>query len=742
MNIMQRIATHNLRGDYMSKKLLSVLLTAIIIIGAVSMGISVHGEEKNSIFVSPQGSDNGSGGFDSPLATLSAAKELAKEKDGEVTVYFRQGTYTVYDTVEFTPEDSNITFKAYGNEKVVFTAGVPYTGFENCTVNGVKAFKKTVGKDADFNILFSEKTTLKRTRFPESGYLHIKEVDEKYCINPDLAVDADFHKGYTALIADKNDIPSLRNEKDVVVRVLHFWKDEMLGIKSYDASSGLMQFTKPSSMTFHKNERYFLENVFESLDSPGEWYLDKSEGVLYYIPFEGETASELTLWGGETETLINIDGADGIRFENIVFRGNGFRVPENRDFSQAAYDAPSCVKCSNSSGFTIKNCEFRDIAACAVFMGVNVQNAAVDSCLFENTGAQAVYIRGDNLEEGDSRVTKNIDVTNNLISGFGRVFYNAVGILIINANSVNACNNEIHDGYYTAISVGWVWGYSHNITFNNKICDNLIYNIGQGWLSDMGGIYTLGNQKGTVLSGNVIHNVAADPGEGGYGGWGIYLDEGSSYIVVEKNLTFACGSDGYHLHYGSENIIRNNIFALNGESQIRVVSNLKRVEGGSNTATFENNILLSDGRAMCFSRLVDREAYTEKGNIMWDLSNGSDVYSSVDSADKSMGYETARRRDWLKNSVAADPRFRDAANFDFEINENSPVFKTGFEKFDYTLAGTKKGTVIGISAEGGQTAYNSQACAVEYTRAREPFHGFLLFWYKIVDFFTWIFGNN
>ena len=713
-----------------------------MIFGAVSMGISVYGEDVNAIYVSPQGSDEADGSFENPLATIAAAKELAKEKDGDVTVYFRQGTYTVYDTVAFTSSDkSRVTYKAYENEKVVFTAGVPYTGFEECTVNGVKAFKKNVGKNADFNILFSEKTTLKRTRYPESGYLYIKDVDEKYCINPDLEVDANYHKGYTAFVADKKDIPQMKNAQDVVVRVLHFWKDEILGVKSYEQSTGLLQFTKPSSMTFHKNERYFLENVFEALDKPGEWYLDKAQGVLYYIPSEGESAANLTLWGGETETLISIDGADGICFEKIIFRGNGFNVPEKRDFSQAAYDAPTCIACKNAKGFKIQNCEFRDIAACAVFIGENVQDSSVDSCIFDNIGAQAVYIRGENLGDGDSRVTKSIDVTNNLISGYGRVFYNAVGILIINANTINASNNEIHDGYYTAVSVGWVWGYSHNITYNNRICNNLIYNIGQGWLSDMGGIYTLGNQKGTVLSGNVIHNVAADPGEGGYGGWGIYLDEGSSFILVENNLTYACGSDGYHLHYGSDNIIRNNIFALNGESQVRVVSNPGRVEGGKNTAAFENNILLSDGKVMAFSRLNDKEAYTEKGNIMWDLTYGNDVYSSTDSADKAMSYETAKRRGWLENSVTADPMFKDAKNFDFEIIDGSPALENGFSKFDYSKAGTKAGTVLGISLEGGTTPYNAQSEAVEYTAAKEPFHIFLVIWYKIVDFFTGLFNR-
>ena len=729
-----------MQHEAMLKRVGCIILAVIALFGTGVMAMQTTALDADAIYVSPTGDDRADGSMAAPLATLSAAKALAGEK-GVSRVWFREGSYTFTDTVDFTAEDrGGVTYAAYPGERVVFTAGTPYTSFEPCTVNGVQALKKDVGKDADFNILFNAETTLPRTRYPQSGYLQIKDVDDRYCINPDLQVDANFHKGYTALIADRKDIPALQNIGDVVVRVLHFWKDEMLRVKSYDAATGVLSFTKPSSMTFHKNERYFLENVFEALDKPGEWYLDKPNGILYYIPQPGETAENVTLWGSETETLLRIDGVDDIRFERILFRGNGFNIPEGRDYSQAAYNAPSCITCQNARGFAVQNCEFRDMAACAVFMGENVQNSVVDSCLFRNIGAQAVYIRGENLQQDDPRVTRNIRVVNNSISGFGRVFFNAVGVLVIHANTVTVSHNEICDGYYTAISVGWVWGFAHNITFNNTICDNLIYNIGQGWLSDMGGIYMLGVQPGTVLSGNVIHNVAADPGEGGYGGWGIYLDEGSSEMLVEKNLAYACGSDGYHLHYGHLNTVRNNIFALNAESQVRVVSALHRVQGDPCTARFERNILLTNGRAMTFSYMDSPEAFAEDGNILWDLTFGKDVYlAKSGNSRKAMSYETARRKGFVRSGVVLDPMFRDAAQFDFSLAEDSPVFALGFEAFDYSAAGTVKDTVIGLSARGGETPYNAHADAQAYVCAKEPFHFLLMLWYKLVDFFTGLF---
>lgn len=730
------------------KKFLSVLSSLALAVSCAAVpAFSAYAAEANAIFVSVDGNDGASGTIDAPLATISAAKEKAKSISGNVTVYFREGTYTFEDTVYFSAEDkSGVTYKAYNGEKVVFTAGTPYTGFEECTVNGVKAFKKNVGTDADIRSLFNSETTLRITRWPEKGYLYPNGTDDKYCQNPEIKdTDNGIFLSYTAMDVNPKDLPDFKNPDSAVVRILHWWKDELLPVKSYNSKTGLMEFTKGAAMRINTTDRYFIENVFEALNETHEWYYDKADGMLYYIPGEGENAAELTLWGGCLETLVSVDGVDGISFENIIFRGNGYTVNPYVDSSQAAYNAKSCVSYENANDFTVKNCEFRDLASCAVFMGKAVKNSSVENCIFSNIGAQAVYVRGENVPVDSPDVTKNININNNIISGFGRVFYNAVGVLVIHANTVDITHNEIHDGYYSAISVGWVWGYSYTVTSNNRICDNLIYNIGQGWLSDMGGIYTLGNQPGTVISGNVIHNVAADPDEGGYGGWGIYLDEGSAYILVEKNLAYCCGSDSYHLHYGSYNTVRNNIFALSGESQVRAASAPQRAianDGGKKTADFTNNILLTDKKVRTFSYLQNDECYSEKNNIFWDITNGSDILVGKDGTiEKGISMETALRKGIITAPVVADPLFADAANYDFELSDDSPAIAAGFEKWDYSNAGTLKNTTIGLNTQGGTTAYNSGSKSVEMKSSREPWHFFISLWNRICSFFAKLFGN-
>ena len=712
-----------------TKKLLAAILITILV-GSV-MNVTGYSAARTVLYVSPAGDDAAAGTMEAPLATLAGAKERAKTLSGPVTVYFRGGDYTLTETAAFTAADkADVTYKAYGDERVVFTAGTPYTGFEETTVNGVRAFRKNVGA-ADFNVLFGADRALTRPRLPETGYFTVRSVSDADV--DDLKENKIFY-AYRGMYVNQGDVPAFRNRTDVLIRILHYWKDEMLTIRSYDAGTGHLTFSRPTSMEVRENDRYFFENVFEALDAPGEWYLDKAQGVLWYIPFAGETAADLTLWGSDLETMITVNGADGIAFERIVFRGNGFRIPRGnteRDLSsQAAYDATPCVSFENAENVSLTNCEFRDIAACAVYMGTAVRDARVENCRFENIGAQAVFIRGKNVPADDAEITENITVKNNLIAGYGREFFNAVGVLVIHAGAVEVSHNEIHDGYYTAISCGWVWGYGYNVTNRCRIADNLIYNIGQGWLSDMGGIYMLGVQPGTVLSGNVIHNVAADPGQGGYGGWGIYLDEGSSQMTVEKNLVYACGSDSYHLHYGADNVIRNNIFALSAESQVRVVSRYE----DHKTADFTNNIILTDGKTPVFSHIQNAKALSAAGNILWDVREGGSLYALTDGDEtRAMSLATARRKGLLGDNIAADPQFVDPLRFDFTLKETSPAPRYGFEPWDYAAAGTVAGTEIGVGGQGGTTAYNAHAAQQTMRGSKERFGLFNRFVNRLAD---------
>jgi hypothetical protein len=107
------------------------------------------------------------------------------------------------------------------------------------------------------------------------------------------------------------------------------------------------------------------------------------------------------------------------------------------------------------------------------------------------------------------RTAKN-EFKDNEIGYFGQKYPSAVGILLQQTEANHVAHNLIHNGFYTGISVGWVWSYKRSISRDNVIEFNHIHHIGQGLLSDMGGIYTLGVSPGTVLRNNLIHDVDAN----------------------------------------------------------------------------------------------------------------------------------------------------------------------------------------------------------------------------------------
>ena len=703
------------------RKLLSVILILIIVLPLSVFPVSAAGV--NELYVSPDGSDDAPGTSDAPLKTVKAAKEKLKafaDRESPVTVWLRGGTYTFDETLVFDGTDRpNVTYKAYENEEVVFSGAGKITDFEDGEINGVPCFVKDVG-DADIKSLFNENGRLETGRYPEEGYFAVKVL----CPEDDLWNDDntpwEFTYGQTTFIADTNDLGAeFKNHEAISVRILHYWHDEIMFLENADKESGKITLSRPSAMRIREGDRYFFENVYEAVNAPGEWYLDRAEGTLYYVPFEGESADTLTLYGSSIVQLVSVDGANGISFEKIRFENTDWELPvasgswngENGiDGLQAATDVKGVISVMNASDIHFTNCEFSELGGTAVKILNGVHSSSVENCWFRNIAATGVYIGGANVERGADGSTYDIIVKNNEINGYGRRFFCAIGIQITYCDTADISHNEIHDGYYTGISDGWVWGYDFHATKNIKICDNLIYDIGQGWLSDMGGIYTLGVQPGTVLSGNVIHNVAADPGQGGYGGWGIYLDEGSSEILVEKNLVFACGSDSYTLHYGKDNIITNNIFALSADSQIHTCGTYE----GHNTADFTNNIVLTDDHVPVFSQAekLPQAVRTDK-NILWDVTNGADTFTDRKTLfSKNLSAASAQKKGLITNCVFTDPCFTDPLNFDFTFSDGGKaVSEYGFETWDCASAGTLKNTLIGLDRNGGQTAYNGGAKA-------------------------------
>ncbi len=665
-------------------------------------GEFVMGE--SDIVVSVDGDDLNDGTAESPLKSPEAAKEKAKsiETDEKITVWFKAGTYFLEDTLEFTEEDkSNVVYRSYPGEKVVFSGAKEISGsWQETRINGVTAFVTDMpieNEDDYFRSLFKDGKRLSRSNYPKQGVFKVKDPKSDEGVPSDWAPEFFTHS--VAFYAHTDDVIDFANANDVDVRMMHYWCDELMPVHSVDTETGRIETQKPTSMTVRVDDNYVFENVREALSLPGEWYLDRAEEKLYYIPEEGDTLENTVLFAGINEQLITVKNAENITFQGIDFEntdwdhisGTAFmhEFDENNPFyknvrygwvhPQAAFETPAAVYIEGSSGINFTDCRFENISYTAIKYDKASKNSDVTSCRFNEIGANAIFINGDFIVPA---TTQGINVTDCHISSYGRIFNNAIGILLTHAIDCNLTHNEIHDGWYTGISVGWNWGYTDNPTNNINISNNLIYNIGNGWLSDMGGIYTLGIQPDTVISENVIYNVGCYGGEYGYGGWGIYLDEGSSGILVEKNLVYDCSSQTFHQHYGKDNEVRNNIFAFGGEGAFIITKNEEH-----NSLNLTNNILVVDN-APIYAFGTESDWFVDNGNIYWDYKNGGNVYSGRTmkiTERKTLVAMTVQG--YYNNAVYADPLFRNPESRDFTLADNSPALGTGFRPWTYN-AGT------------------------------------------------------
>jgi parallel beta-helix repeat protein len=263
-------------------------------------------------------------------------------------------------------------------------------------------------------------------------------------------------------------------------------------------------------------------------------------------------------------------------------------------------------------------------------------------------------------------------ISDNEIHNLGLVYPAAHGIWVAQSSRNTISHNDIHDLFYTAISVGWTWGYAANQCNHNIIEFNHLYNIGKGMLSDMGAIYTLGVQEGTVIRNNLIHDVTSFT----YGGWGIYPDEGSSNLVIENNIVYRTKSAGFHQHYGANNMVRNNIFALGSEYQIMRT----RVEDHL-SFTFDRNIIYFESGLLLGSNWTGTQ-YRMNHNIYWDA-RGNPMRPAGKSWDewKASGQDT--------DSVIADPMFADPSAGNFKLSPRSPAWKLGWKAIDMSTVGPR-----------------------------------------------------
>ena len=615
------------------------------------------------------------------FSTLPAAIEAARQvrrsggTNTEVTILLRAGQHRLAAPLELTPEDSELTIGAAPGERPVITSARRITAWAPVAgqSNAWATMLPSVGDKWYFRSLFVAGQRAQRARTPNAGYFHM--AGERFSDDP---VRFHFQPG---------DIrPEWAHDPDAEVVGLEKWTTFRQHLRDVNEASNVVTLSShAASHTREKNAQYYVENVASALDAPGEWHLDRSSGVLTYLARPGEDLRWTEVTAPTLTQLIRFVGDAAaqhpvrhVTLRGLTFAGTDWSLPpQGRVDVQAAVAAPGSVSAEGAVDCVIENCVFERLGGYALDLGRGCQRDRVSGCRFTDLDAGAVRIGETTARTGAADQNFGHLILDNEMAALGRVSASAVGVLVLQSGQNRIAHNHIHDLYYTAISVGWTWGYRESPCRENIVEFNHLHDVGQGMLSDMGGIYTLGPQPGTVLRNNLIHDVVSY----GYGGWGLYTDEGSTGLVLESNVVYRCKSAGFHQHYGRENIVRNNIFALNTEHE------LMRTRVEPHCSFFLTNNLIYFNTGDLLGSNWSGTNYVLDGNCYYDTRLGTNQGALRFAG---QGWAQWRQAGRDAHSLLADPLFVAPDQLDFRLRPESPAYKLGFHPIDLRTVGVRQ----------------------------------------------------
>lgn len=611
----------------MRKKLVAGLLSVAMLVSSVpGVAMAEQAEVSGSqvmaeIYVSAGAEPGtGNGSEDAPYASMDEARQavqgLNDNMTGDIVVYFDDGEYLLDSTVAFNQEDSasngyKIIYKAVDPGKAVITSGLQVTGWEDAN-------------DADRPGLLAADADIENTRqFYVDGEMAVRakgKIKGEMVRSGEKTTYTTYngnHDAYTGFRCANTDILNWRNPENIEFIWDISWAHRISPVTSItklDDNNSFIEMEWDSFKTgqiaggvqINRGPDY-VENAYELLDEPGEWYFDSQEKKIYYMPKAGQDMSQTQAIIPSVENLITLEGTLDESVSDISFEGFGFSYntwlypsakgwPEQQanfahdpreDFNMHAYSlAPgAAIVTKMAKGITFDRCTFQNLGSAGINMLDGSVGNTVQNSVFKDISAGGVLVGGVSITEAhplmpgdtienhiknktphDERlIVKDNRITNNYFNGIGTEYKGSIAVVAGYTDGTVITNNTIRDVAYSGISVGWGWGfwdqggrYKPDGTPDNETpaaypvfplgdaavsCNNIIENN------------DIFQCMMKLHDGAGIYTLGDMPGSSIKGnlihdnvGWpgGIYLDEGSGGMTVDQNITYNVQVDLNH----------------------------------------------------------------------------------------------------------------------------------------------------------------------------------------------------
>jgi len=642
-----------------------------------------------NLYVSPNGNDSWSGRLaspnrtrtDGPFATLERARDairaLKKQgglPDGGVIVWLRGGTYTQLTPFDLTAEDSGtpqspITYSAYRNEQVRLVGGKRVTGWQpvkddavlrrlppaargkvlvaDLQVQGITDFgqmlRRGFGSSAAVPAgleLFYEGKPMPLARYPNEGWLKISATPAG-------------QQGGRFTCED----PRLRRWTEAEDVWVHGywtwdWADSYERIVSIDAEKGEIVTAEPHGVYgYTSGKRFRVLNLLEELDAPGEWYLDRESGLLYFYPPDdgaGEAMVSLT-----EKPLITLNGVSHLRIERMIFEVCRATGIEMRGGQQNI----------------IAGCTFRNIGTVGVVIDGGTRHKVV-SCDFMDLGDGGIQVSGG---DRNTLTPCKHEVLNCLFTRYSRWSRTYRPAVLVNGVGVRVAHCLMYDAPHNAILFG---GNDHLFEYNevHHVCTE----TGDAGAFYIGRDFT---QRGTVIRYNYFHDIGKSlQAETFVDVMAVYLDDCASGITIFGNVFYKAGRAAM-IGGGRDNTVENNIFV---ECEPSVHVDARGLGWASFWFDGRDSTLMDRLKAVPYQQPPWSERYPELVNILNDepaVPKGNRIIRNISVGGRwidlydNLTDKIVTMRD---NIIDGDAGVEVTAK-GIRLRKDSPAFKLGFQ---------------------------------------------------------------